>query len=94
MLTPRQYSTALSGLLKLALSAWTTLSRVKPMPIMAATIDSYSVPVTSVLSADWILASGAPPVAAVEDGGVGLGAGADLQQNISSFIHQTFRPLW
>lgn len=50
--TWNRYSTALFGLLKLALSARITWSRSNPMDMISITMFSYSWPVTSMLSAD------------------------------------------
>ncbi len=50
-LTESRYSTALSGLLKLALNALITWSRSNPMHIISCTVFSYDSPVTRVLSA-------------------------------------------
>lgn len=52
MFTPNKYSTALSGLLKLALRALRTCSLSKPIVIISVTMFSYCCPVTSALSAE------------------------------------------
>ena len=54
-LTVIRYSTALSGLLKLARSALTTLSLSNPIDMIFTTIFSYSEPVTNADSACVIL---------------------------------------
>ena len=62
ILTLNKYSTALSGLLKLARIALRTCSCSKPIAIMFVTASSYSCPVTRALSALQALMSDAEAV--------------------------------
>ena len=71
--TLNRYSTALSGLLKLAVSALTTCSLSNPMAMMLVTIASYSGPRTKDEAEDWY-----PEGAADDEAGAAAGAEAGV----------------